>query len=62
MMRSLSSVITFHNAENRPGNQGFCVANHTTPMDVAMLSTDHTYAMVRMQERCANLLFMARNP
>lgn len=38
--RSLSAVIRFHDIENKPKNKGFCVANHTTPMDVALLTTE----------------------
>ena len=42
---SLSAEITFHNEEYRPKN-GFCVANHTTPFDVTVLSTDCVYSLV----------------
>lgn len=44
--RSLSAVIRFHNLQFKPKRCGFCVANHTTPMDVAILSTDHTYSLI----------------
>ena len=44
--RSLSAFISFHNLKNRPKNCGFCVANHTSPIDVAVLSTDCIYSMV----------------
>lgn len=44
--RSLSAVITFHNLEYKPKNCGFCVANHTTPIDIAILSTDHSYSLI----------------
>lgn len=44
--RSLSAVITFHDAQYKPKNCGFCVANHTTPIDVAILSTDHSYSLI----------------
>jgi hypothetical protein len=46
IVRSLSTVITIHNEEYKPKNCGFCVANHTSPIDVAVLSTDCTYSMV----------------
>ncbi|XP_058821423.1 glycerol-3-phosphate acyltransferase 3 isoform X1 [Topomyia yanbarensis] len=44
--RSLSAVIRFHNKEYKPKNCGFCVANHTTPIDIAILSTDHSYSLI----------------
>ncbi|XP_055602336.1 glycerol-3-phosphate acyltransferase 3 isoform X1 [Uranotaenia lowii] len=44
--RSISAVINFHNKEYKPKNCGFCVANHTTPIDIAILSTDNTYSLI----------------
>lgn len=44
---SLSADVEFHNKEFRPKNCGFCVANHTSPIDIAILSTDCTYSLVR---------------
>ncbi|XP_055547560.1 glycerol-3-phosphate acyltransferase 3 isoform X1 [Wyeomyia smithii] len=44
--RSLSAVIRFHNAEYKPKSCGFCVANHTTPIDIAILSTDNSYSLI----------------
>ncbi|XP_011184545.1 glycerol-3-phosphate acyltransferase 3 isoform X2 [Zeugodacus cucurbitae] len=46
MTRSLSAVITFHNTEYKPKGSGFCVANHTSPLDVAILSTDCTFSLI----------------
>lgn len=46
LTRSLSAVITVHNPENKPKNCGFCVANHTTPIDIAILSTDCTFSLI----------------
>ncbi|KAH8401853.1 hypothetical protein KR009_008236 [Drosophila setifemur] len=43
---SLSSLIKFHNKQYKPTTSGFCVANHTSPLDVAILSTDCTYSLV----------------
>ncbi|XP_059608997.1 glycerol-3-phosphate acyltransferase 4 isoform X3 [Phlebotomus argentipes] len=43
---SISAVITFHNPEFRPRNCGFCVANHTSPIDISILSTDCTYSLI----------------
>lgn len=45
--RSISGVVRFHHPEYKPKNCGFCVANHTTPIDIAILSTDCTYSLVR---------------
>lgn len=45
--RPLSTVVTFHNLEHRPRNKGFCVANHTSPLDVAVLGQDCTYSLVK---------------
>ncbi|GLH04924.1 AGPAT6_1 protein [Gryllus bimaculatus] len=42
---ALSSVITYHNPENRPKN-GICVANHTSPIDVLVLACDNCYALI----------------
>ncbi|KAL7080267.1 hypothetical protein ACQ4LE_000745 [Meloidogyne hapla] len=44
-MRAFSAIITFHGEENKPKN-GISVANHTSPIDVMILSTDNCYAMV----------------
>lgn len=43
---ALSSVITYHNPENRPAS-GICVANHTSPIDVLILMCDNCYSLVR---------------
>lgn len=43
---ALSSVVNYHNAENRPGASGICVANHTSPIDVLMLMQDNSYSLV----------------
>lgn len=42
---SLSLFATFHNKENRP-KSGITVANHTSPIDSMILSTDNVYDMV----------------
>ena len=46
LSRSVSAVINYHNEEHRPKNGGICVANHTSPFDVAMLHCDTAYALV----------------
>jgi len=45
-MRSFSAVITYHNREYRAKGGGVCVANHTSPLDIFILGSDNTYAMV----------------
>lgn len=47
---ALSSVITYHNSENRPVG-GICVANHTSPIDVLVLMCDNCYSLVRFSIR-----------
>ncbi|KAK5650300.1 hypothetical protein RI129_001329 [Pyrocoelia pectoralis] len=42
---ALSSVITYHNVDNRPKN-GICVANHTSPIDVLVLMCDNCYSLI----------------
>ena len=42
----LVACIKFHNKENRPKTDGICVANHTSPIDVVILSVDRPYALV----------------
>ncbi|XP_018330088.1 glycerol-3-phosphate acyltransferase 4 [Agrilus planipennis] len=42
---ALSSVITYHNTENKPKN-GICVANHTSPIDVLILMCDGCYSLI----------------
>lgn len=42
---AISSLITYHNPENRPKN-GICVANHTSPIDVLVLMCDNCYSLV----------------
>ncbi|CAD7088624.1 unnamed protein product [Hermetia illucens] len=56
LTRSLSAVITVHNPENKPKNCGFCVANHTTPIDIAILSTDCTFSLVIWLTICTALV------
>uniref|UniRef100_A0A1B6ECR7 Phospholipid/glycerol acyltransferase domain-containing protein n=1 Tax=Clastoptera arizonana TaxID=38151 RepID=A0A1B6ECR7_9HEMI len=42
---ALSSVINYHNTENRP-KSGICVANHTSPIDVLVLMCDNCYSLI----------------
>ncbi|XP_058523056.1 glycerol-3-phosphate acyltransferase 3 isoform X2 [Ochotona princeps] len=45
-VRALSGTINYHNKQYRPQKGGICVANHTSPIDVLILTTDGCYAMV----------------
>jgi 1-acyl-sn-glycerol-3-phosphate acyltransferase len=45
LARSLSAVITMHNKQYMPSG-GVCVANHTSPIDVIMLSTENCFSLV----------------
>uniref|UniRef100_A0A914DLZ0 Phospholipid/glycerol acyltransferase domain-containing protein n=1 Tax=Acrobeloides nanus TaxID=290746 RepID=A0A914DLZ0_9BILA len=47
--RAVSAVIYFHDVQNKAKNGGICVANHTSPLDVMILSTDNVYALVGQQ-------------
>uniref|UniRef100_A0A3B1IZP0 Glycerol-3-phosphate acyltransferase 4 n=1 Tax=Astyanax mexicanus TaxID=7994 RepID=A0A3B1IZP0_ASTMX len=44
-VRALTAIITYHDRYGPP-NGGICVANHTSPIDVIILSSDGCYAMV----------------
>uniref|UniRef100_A0ACB8E9F9 Glycerol-3-phosphate acyltransferase 3 n=2 Tax=Sphaerodactylus townsendi TaxID=933632 RepID=A0ACB8E9F9_9SAUR len=46
LVRALSGTIYYHNKENKPQKGGICVANHTSPIDVIILTNDGCYAMV----------------
>ena len=61
LSRSLSAVITFHNRELRPKCDGICVANHTTPIDVFILSCDKTYALVRFEPTTFDIFLPKRS-
>lgn len=49
LSRVFSAIITFHNRENRAKAGSICVANHTSPIDVIILSTDSCYSMIGQQ-------------
>lgn len=46
MIRGISGVVRYHDQQYKPTSTGLCVANHTTTIDVAVLSCNHTYSMV----------------
>uniref|UniRef100_A0A915E1X2 Phospholipid/glycerol acyltransferase domain-containing protein n=1 Tax=Ditylenchus dipsaci TaxID=166011 RepID=A0A915E1X2_9BILA len=57
--RSVSALVYFHDQENKAQNGGICVANHTSPIDVMILSTDNIYALIG-QRHSAVLGFLQR--
>ncbi|PAV57308.1 hypothetical protein WR25_20382 [Diploscapter pachys] len=48
--RAFSSIIRYHDRENRAMHGGICVANHTSPIDVMILSCDNCYAMIGQRQ------------
>lgn len=46
LSRVVSAIITHHNVQYRPKRGSICVANHTSPIDVIILSTDNSYSMI----------------
>jgi len=50
LSRVFSAIITFHNRENRATGGSICVANHTSPIDVIILSTDNTYSFIGQKQ------------
>lgn len=46
LSRVFSAIITVHQRENRAKSGSICVANHTSPIDVIILSTDNCYSMI----------------
>lgn len=55
MCRPLSAVVTFYNTYYRRRNMGFCVTNHTSPMDVAILGADCTFLLVVFRKNPAKI-------
>ncbi len=49
LSRVFSAIITFHNKEHKAKTGSICVANHTSPIDVIILSTDNCYSMIGQQ-------------
>ena len=48
--RAFSSIIRYHDIENKAKGGGICVANHTSPIDVMILSCDNVYAMIGQRQ------------
>lgn len=57
MSQSLSATITIHNPENKPKPGGMCVANHTSAIDVPILSTQTTFSLVMRHYGDINFCF-----
>lgn len=50
MSRAFSGIVTFHDRHNMAKPGGICVANHTSPIDVAVLAIDNCYALVGQKQ------------
>lgn len=46
LSRVFSAIITYHDEEYKPNGNGICVANHTSPIDVVMLSCNTTFSLI----------------
>ena len=46
LSRVFSAIITYHHTEYRATRNSICVANHTSPIDVIILSTDNSFSMI----------------
>ncbi|XP_075989589.1 glycerol-3-phosphate acyltransferase 4 isoform X3 [Anticarsia gemmatalis] len=46
LVRSISLVATFHDEEYAPKGNGFCCANHTSVIDVAILSNKTCFSLI----------------
>lgn len=50
LSRVFSAIITYHNTEYRAERGSICVANHTSPIDVIILSTDNSFSMIGQKQ------------
>lgn len=50
LSRVFSAIITYHNTEYRATCGSICVANHTSPIDVIILSTDNSFSMIGQKQ------------
>ncbi|CAH2268368.1 jg905, partial [Pararge aegeria aegeria] len=46
LVRSMSCVTNFHDTQHAPKFNGFCVANHTSPIDVGVLSVNTCFSLI----------------
>ncbi|KAI6239122.1 Phospholipid/glycerol acyltransferase domain-containing protein [Aphelenchoides fujianensis] len=72
MGTAASAIIRFHDTHNRP-KHGVAVSNHSSPIDVMILSCDQNYAMIGQRhggilglmqsalERCSHHIFFERS-
>ncbi|XP_023720225.1 glycerol-3-phosphate acyltransferase 4 isoform X1 [Cryptotermes secundus] len=59
LARSLSAIITVHNKQYMPSG-GVCVANHTSPIDIVMLSTENCFSLVMWLTICTGIVGYVR--
>ena len=45
LAKGFTAAIAIHNREFRPKKGDVCVANHTSPVDIILLSCDNCYAL-----------------
>lgn len=50
LSRAFSGLITYHDRHNMAKGGGITVANHTSPIDVAVLACDNCYALVGQRQ------------
>ncbi|XP_045540886.1 glycerol-3-phosphate acyltransferase 4 isoform X2 [Papilio machaon] len=46
ILRSLSCFVYYHDVKHLPKERGFCVANHTSPIDVIILSYNSYFSLI----------------
>lgn len=46
LSRAFSAIVTYHDTEYKANGNGICVANHTSPIDVVLLSCDTTFSLI----------------
>nr|CAD7588829.1 unnamed protein product [Timema genevievae] len=56
LARAVTAEITVHNKQYKPKLGGVCVANHTTPIDVVVLSTEHCFCLVMWLTMCTGFV------
>jgi glycerol-3-phosphate O-acyltransferase 3/4 len=44
--RAFSAIITYHDEQFKPTSNGICVANHTSPIDVVILSCNSSFSLI----------------
>jgi glycerol-3-phosphate O-acyltransferase 3/4 len=46
LSRAFSAIITYHDEQYKPNKNGICVANHTSPIDVVILSCNSSFSLI----------------